>query len=358
MRLEIDADTAQGLRERLVLEVEGKMGRGLPGPVRDAFLKVPRHVFVSTSGVEPQAIYSDQTLVVGADEQSCVTSSTMPILMAWMLLHLDVQEGHRVMEVGTGTGYNAAVLAELTGRGDAVHTIEIVSRVAKASRGSLGRAGYDGVHVYSGNGKRGIPAHAPYDRIVATTAVVDIPPEWAQQLATGGLLVAPLALDAHEPETQATVRLVREGKGLVGTFEHPTCVSFILMTDMDAPHPRCQDDDIGLGQRLTETVWRQWQAGDNREWRGLTLEEVNAALVLGSLELATGKLARGTAPADAAEAVRGLWESLGRPTLGQFAIQSPGNCVPTDGPTWVLRESPSLVVTLGTRDRVGGSLTR
>jgi protein-L-isoaspartate(D-aspartate) O-methyltransferase len=100
-----------------------------------------------------------------------------------------VKKGHRVLEVGTGSGYQAAILAEM---GATVHTIEIVPARAATARARLARLGYRDVFVVTGDGYEGIPAHAPYDSILVTAGAAHVPPALVQQLKPGGRMVIPV----------------------------------------------------------------------------------------------------------------------------------------------------------------------
>ena len=109
-----------------------------------------------------------------------------------MLDQLHVQPGNRILEIGAGTGYNAALLAQLTGRADLVTTIDIDPDVTEQAARALVAAGYGDVHVITGDGALGHPGHAPYDRLIATVSPWDISAAWWNQLADGARLIAPL----------------------------------------------------------------------------------------------------------------------------------------------------------------------
>jgi protein-L-isoaspartate(D-aspartate) O-methyltransferase len=102
---------------------------------------------------------------------------------------LDVQPGHRVLEIGTGSGYQAAVLAELTGE---VYSIEVVPELAGRARATLAALGYERVQLRVGNGYDGWPEHAPFDRIMVTAAPPEVPPALVAQLKVGGLMAIPV----------------------------------------------------------------------------------------------------------------------------------------------------------------------
>ncbi|HEU0086852.1 MAG TPA: methyltransferase domain-containing protein [Pseudonocardiaceae bacterium] len=139
-------------------------------------------------------VYSDSTLVVqrrqtpgGGHDSLPTSSSTMPSLMIQMLEALDVHDGHRVLEIGTGTGYNAALLAHRLGS-DNVTSIDIDPDLVKAARQRLEELGHR-PRLVAGDGLTGVPNHGPYDRIIATCAVPEIPLAWIEQLTPGGAMV-------------------------------------------------------------------------------------------------------------------------------------------------------------------------
>jgi protein-L-isoaspartate(D-aspartate) O-methyltransferase len=162
-------------------------------PVEAAMRAVPRHLFVPDAPIE--RAYSPETIVTHRDAEGVPTSSSSaPGVVASMLEQLDVQPGHRVLEIGAGTGYNAALLAHLAGPTGEVTTVDIDMDVARGASEKLAAAGYRGVSVFCGDGEFGYADHAPYDRIVVTAGAWDLPPAWADQLALDGRLVVPLRI--------------------------------------------------------------------------------------------------------------------------------------------------------------------
>ncbi len=137
-------------------------------------------------------IYSDDPLVTHVDGVRATSSSTAPRLMAAMLEALDLRPGMRVLEIGTGTGYNAALLAEIVGDAGLVCTVDLRPDVVEEARASLRDSGYTSVHVDCRDGYFGFPEGAPFDRIVASVGYPDISPRWLEQLADGGMLLIPL----------------------------------------------------------------------------------------------------------------------------------------------------------------------
>jgi protein-L-isoaspartate(D-aspartate) O-methyltransferase len=150
--------------------------------VLDAMRRVPRHLFVPAS-LRTQA-YDDSPLPIGFEQ-----TISQPYIVAFMTQALDVQPNHLVLEIGTGSGYQAAVLGLLAKQ---VYTIEIVAPLADRARGTLSALGYRNIEVRTGNGYLGWPEHAPYDRVMVTAAPDEVPPALVQQLKTGGLMAIPV----------------------------------------------------------------------------------------------------------------------------------------------------------------------
>jgi protein-L-isoaspartate(D-aspartate) O-methyltransferase len=161
--------------------------------VAAALRAVPRHMFVP--GIEPERVYQDEAFPIKYGEDGRpVSSSSQPAIMARMLDQLDVQPGHRVLEIGTGSGYNAALLGHLVGETGAVVSVDIDADLVADARERLAACGVSQVTVGCGDGGLGWPEHAPYDRIIATVGAWDISPAWVAQLAPQGRLVVPLDL--------------------------------------------------------------------------------------------------------------------------------------------------------------------
>jgi protein-L-isoaspartate(D-aspartate) O-methyltransferase len=170
-----------------------------------AFAHVPRALFVSLVvdrdgrpiAATPDVVYSDEALVTRVHDGWPTSSSSQPSLMARMLDVLDLAPGLRVLEIGTGTGYNAAVIATITGA--PVVTVDIQPDVVEQARTALKSAGAATVEVVLGDGFLGVPAHGPYDRIIATVGVGGVPQHWIDQLAPGGLVIAPTEHGGIQP---------------------------------------------------------------------------------------------------------------------------------------------------------------
>jgi len=159
--------------------------------IEQAFRTVPRHLFLPDIPIADA--YADQVVVTKRDDHgAALVSASQPTVIAIMLEQLDARPSHRVLEIGAGTGYNAALLYELVGPHGQVTTIDIDPEAAQQARTRLEAAGYPDVHVRTGDGALGDATRAPYDRIIVTAGAWDLPPAWWNQLADDGRLVVPL----------------------------------------------------------------------------------------------------------------------------------------------------------------------
>mgnify|MGYP001248739698 CR=1 FL=1 len=150
--------------------------------VLDAMRVVPRDRFVPEP--ERARAYADTPLPIGYDQ-----TISQPYIVAFMTEALALEPQHRVLEIGTGSGYQAAILGQLANE---VYTIEIVEPLAARARATLADLGYRNVEVRSGNGYLGWPEHAPYDRIIVTAAPLEVPPALVDQLRVGGVMAIPV----------------------------------------------------------------------------------------------------------------------------------------------------------------------
>jgi len=156
--------------------------------VLSAMLKVERHRFVP---VELRHLaYGDHPLPIGSDQ-----TISQPYIVAYMTQAAEISPGDRVLEIGTGSGYQAAVLGELARE---VYTIEIIPELAETARSVLTELGYRNVHVKAGNGYLGWPEHAPFDAIIVTAAPDEVPRALVDQLAVGGKMVIPVGTVMQE----------------------------------------------------------------------------------------------------------------------------------------------------------------
>jgi protein-L-isoaspartate(D-aspartate) O-methyltransferase len=178
------------LRTRMVDRVV-EAGHARSSRVEETLREVPRHRFVPVAAVEEA--YADRAVITkrGADG-AALSCASVPSVVAMMLDQLDVAPGNRILEIGAGTGYNAALLAHLTGPSGEVTSVDIDEEVTAQARQALDATGYGHVRVVTGDGAGGDAGHAPYDRIIVTVGAWDLPPDWWAQLVPGGGLVVPL----------------------------------------------------------------------------------------------------------------------------------------------------------------------
>ncbi|MEU7468321.1 methyltransferase domain-containing protein [Streptomyces sp. NPDC044984] len=288
------------MRAALVREI-GASGAFDADPVwREAFAAVPRHLFVPSYYVgvvggyerrwgenpDPEArerwlrgAYEDTPLAIRLRDGELLSSSSQPSLMALMLAGLEIREGQSVLEIGTGSGYNAALLAHRLGDDDLVTTVDLDPDLTESARRHLDAAGHHPA-VVTGDGARGVPARAPFDRIIATCALPSVPRAWLAQCRPGGRILAPFA-------TGLVALTVRDAGHAEGRFLH-TPAYFVPLRGAS----------------------RSWQEqpdleGLPAEARGSDLFRFLPALTAGALE-----------PGEA----YGLWEREGRPQRERYGL--------------------------------------
>lgn len=244
------AGLAAAARDALVREIDAS-GAWASDPVwREAFAAVPRHLFVpyyyigARGGYErrwgespdPRArehwlrgAYADTPLATRLRDGELVSSSSQPSLMAQMLAELRVTDGDRVLEIGAGTGYNAALLAHRLGDDDLVTTVDLEPEITESARRHLAAAGYRPV-VVTGDGARGVPERAPFDRVIATCALSAIPRAWLAQCTPGARILTPIA-------TGLVALTVRDAGHAEGPFLG-TPAYFVPLRGSSGPEPR------------------------------------------------------------------------------------------------------------------------
>jgi protein-L-isoaspartate(D-aspartate) O-methyltransferase len=190
-------DSPEQYRRALVEEL--KKQEGLLDPALEAaFLAVPRHLFLSDEPLEKA--YADDAIAIKRDPDGTVlSSSSQPSMMAIMLRQLRLRKGDNVLEIGTGSGYNAAVMQYMVGERGMVTSIELDNELAEKAVANLQRLRLGAIiTVVNADGALGYAPRASYDRIIATVSLWDIPTAWTKQLKPGGILVAPIWLESMQ----------------------------------------------------------------------------------------------------------------------------------------------------------------
>ena len=348
--------------------------------IAQAFRNVPRHHFLPH--LPPQAVYQDEAIMThqrdGSEEW--ISSSSQPAMMAIMLEQLQVAPGQRVLEVGAGTGYNAALLAELTGRAENVWTVDVEEEFCAEARTHLAAAGKAGIYVVCADGWEGWPAAAPYDRVIVTASAYDIAPAWLEQLREGGVIVLPwgppqgmqrsLGLrkrDGHLVQQSGhscgfmKMRGVREWQDTLAPLDTQESVERPWST---SPSPVSGIALDHLAFFLSVFLWPlvpvvYWQGDppappDVSQDRKLGLRDSSRRIVA-TVEMGTPWKTIGLwdeKTADALETFTHLWQQWGKPTPDQVHLTAyPLGSAPTpgDGDTWARREwFDYLVLRLGT----------
>jgi protein-L-isoaspartate(D-aspartate) O-methyltransferase len=189
-------DELARMRERLAARVVASHRIGSER-VAAALHAVPRHLFLPEQ--RPEAAYRDDAIVTKRDEAGQpISSSSQPAIMAIMLDQLDLAPGHRVLEIGAGTGYNAALISHIVGPSGQVTSVDIDPELVATAREHLARAGFGQVTVVCADGAGGDPEHAPYDRIIATVGVSDLAPAWLAQAVPRARIVVPLDVRGNQ----------------------------------------------------------------------------------------------------------------------------------------------------------------
>lgn len=177
------------LRETLVAELQ-RSGAAEEPAIAHAFAAVPRHCFVPEVPLEEA--YADRAISIKSAGGETLASISQPSMLGRMLELAHVERGERILEIGTGSGYNAALLAELAGDDGLVVTIDVEADLVERARMTLASCGYDRVRVVLGDGHAGYAPDAPYDRIIVSARATDITQAWWDQLRDGGRIVVPV----------------------------------------------------------------------------------------------------------------------------------------------------------------------
>jgi protein-L-isoaspartate(D-aspartate) O-methyltransferase len=208
---EIDGVSSRVLRDRLV---DTLVSKGITDKkVIAAMSNVQRHEFVLQK-YQSEA-YDDHPLPIGMGQ-----TISQPFIVAYMTEVLGLKGGEKVLEIGTGSGYQAAVLAEIAGE---VYSIEILEPLARSAEKTLDRLGYKNIHIMAGDGYRGWPEHAPFDAVIVTAAPDHVPQPLVEQLKVGGRMVIPVG-----EWFQSLIVITKDENGVTQRKDLP--VRFVPMT--------------------------------------------------------------------------------------------------------------------------------
>jgi len=208
-----DSYLHKGMRRKLVEQVKGK---GIKDQrILDAMMNIPRHAFIDSSFLK--FAYQDQAFPISSGQ-----TISQPYTVAFQTELLEIEVFHKVLEVGTGSGYQAAVLAELRAR---VFTIERIRKLYQDAQRIHRELGYQ-VRFFLGDGYQGLPSYAPFDRILITAAAPAIPEALKSQLVVGGILVAPVG----QHDSQIMTKCVRTGENTYEITTHGN-FSFVPMKE-------------------------------------------------------------------------------------------------------------------------------
>ncbi len=188
--------------------------------ILDAFYKVPRHMFVGPD--QKPLAYEDHPLPIEHNQ-----TISQPFIVALMTEALQLKVNEKILEIGTGSGYQTAILAELA---DHVYTIERFERLSRSASTLLGELGYNNVTYRVGDGTKGWPEQAPFDRILAAAATERIPPALLEQLDTGGKLVMPVG----DPGGQQLIVAGKDSSGKITRENLGGCRFLPLVEEIDS----------------------------------------------------------------------------------------------------------------------------
>lgn len=337
--------------------------------VERAFRKVPRHrllerIYVSTKDFSARSgyrqiqndpldpkpehlrlIYSHRALLTRIGSNGLPTSSTsMAGLIADMLELMNLEPGLKVLEIGAGTGYNAALIAEIVGDQSKVVSVDIQKDVVEQSKRLLRATGYGEIKVIAKDGFFGVAEEAPFDRVVATVGLYDVSPHWIEQLAENGQMLLPIYQGGACP----LFRITKDGRRLKGRAMSASGFMSIqgeMVPDAAQPFPQLEQEDEAKVQR--EPGWHlrkgrsdRWDffyfltasdprasllsvpgADDGHSWTHWTfgLREMGAAVILGADELVL--VGEAESLLKRLEELRDLWESRGRPKASDYEVE-------------------------------------
>lgn len=254
-----DHATARRLHEALVDRL-GREGLLADSAIAEAFAATPRHHFLPGHALEQ--IYADQAIAVKREGDEWLSSSSQPAMMAIMLAQLGLAPGQRVLEIGTGTGYNAALIDRIVGPTGRVISLELDPELAVAAHSHLAAAGHPSVEVRHTDGALGAPDAAPFDRMIVTAGAWDLLPAWRAQIAPAGRIVVPMTV---LPGVMLSLALEPRGEVWEAVSARPC--GFVLLRGAEAHpgrtwgtprivvYPR---DERSAGVSAAATIEKEW----------------------------------------------------------------------------------------------------
>lgn len=221
------------IQQLALLDKLRKAGRFTHPRIESAFQQVPRHLFLP--GVPIEKAYADEAVPIKTDPSGLViSSSSQPTMMAIMFDQLGLQPGDNVLEIGTATGYNAALMREMVGEDGRITSIELDHDLAEQARKNLQTALVSGVQVVQADGILGYAPRAAYDAIVVTAGIWDIPLTWKRQLKQEGRIVAPIWLNG----VQVSARFDLQPDGTFLSTDNRPCAFVYLRGEAAGPDMR------------------------------------------------------------------------------------------------------------------------
>jgi protein-L-isoaspartate(D-aspartate) O-methyltransferase len=281
-----------------------------------------------------ELIYSNTALGTRFVDGMPASSSSQPSLVAEMLELLQLAPGMKVLEIGAGTGYNAALMAEMVGDQRLVMTVDVLEDVVEQTKRLLSDAGFPGIQVILRDGIEGVPEEAPFDRVVATVGCSDLSPRWAEQLAQDGLLLVPLEHAGGHP-----LVLVRKEDGLRGQVAGWSgfmpargAIHIEGLWEMGTVRP-------GPGEPVHErNPWPGFGAGGMVNSLGCTADEVDLLFFLGLHDRRACWAPQGVGLSDG----QGGWAVAGRDGIRWWKDASLVRELARFHEEWLVRGSPSI----------------
>ncbi len=270
---------ADRLRNALVDQLRAD-GHARTTAVETALRTVPRHVFVPEASLE--VAYANAPVHIKYDtDGNSISCASQPGVVALMLDQLDARPGERVLELGAGTGYNAALLAHLVGESGHVTTLDVDDDLVEGARAHLAAAGITNVEAVTRDGALGYAEGAPYDRIIATVGAHGVPHSWLRQLAPGGRLLVPQRLKGSVSRSVAYER--RDGRWVSLSSEMNTFMPLRRGIGDDARRvvPLSTDGTVRLqtpaGQNIdADAIARVLEQSRTEEWTGTTVRAMES----------------------------------------------------------------------------------